>query len=114
MSSETSPVAAPCPHWCQLPAGHDWDDQWDDHLVRFHERTWPVPDIPGYQVELQQIERRTGGATTLDNPQVLLHLDAPALLALTAAAALCAAVDAAIRTANSPTPTPPVTREPSR
>ena len=37
MSAPEHPVGV-CPHWCELPNGHEWEDVWREGPVRFH--TW--------------------------------------------------------------------------
>ncbi|MBF6332443.1 hypothetical protein [Nocardia transvalensis] len=35
----------PCPHWCERPAGHGWEDVADSgDLIRVHWRIFPIPD----------------------------------------------------------------------
>ncbi|MFI5782673.1 hypothetical protein [Nocardia sp. NPDC051570] len=41
---QTAVPPATCPHWCERPPGHDWeDDIASPELMRVHRHTFPIP-----------------------------------------------------------------------
>ncbi len=57
---------APCPDWCVLPAGHEYDDD----LQRWHEA------FSGTGVGVDAIETYHEGVVTLGEPVAILDVDA--------------------------------------
>lgn len=66
--SHQPPIATrECPPWCQIPAGHTWDQAAAGGLLRAHETTRRVPGVSA--VELRIIVDETAAAASDDADQ---------------------------------------------
>jgi hypothetical protein len=61
----------PCPSWCGLPPGHEYDSiDHDGSLVRCHERI--IAEAFGVAVAMVQSERSTESSDSVD-PEILVY-----------------------------------------
>jgi hypothetical protein len=70
------PPLTDCPPWCQKPAGHDWEDEWANGLIRYHEWRQQVGDCKYHQIGVDEIEQHTADGTARMR-EVLLDAESP-------------------------------------
>jgi hypothetical protein len=80
----TEPPLTDCPSWCEKPAGHDWEDQWTNGLIRYHSmrihvetRSCSPTCIHGHEIGLDEVEQVRADGTTARLRQVVLDVESP-------------------------------------
>lgn len=75
MAQHNSPDSlSVCPDWCELPPGHEWDDEWHQGPVRFH--TWRRTVTDDQHIEVREIEHLVDGHT-VRQLEIVLDAEAP-------------------------------------
>lgn len=54
------PPVGECPAWCELPAGHEWEDRWRDGLIRCHTYFRDVEGTKYQRIGIQEYEGENG------------------------------------------------------
>jgi hypothetical protein len=68
------PPLGECPSWCQKPAGHDWEDEWREGLVRYHTYRQEVSEH--HRIGLDEIEQAAPGGSRRMR-EVVLDVESP-------------------------------------
>lgn len=89
----SNPPLGPCPPWCQLPAGHDWEDQWKNGPIREH--TWRKVLSQYHSMELREYEQHTDNGP-VRMQEVMLNVESPTQLDVDTAATYLVALSEAI------------------
>lgn len=89
----TDPPLGACPSWCELPAGHDWEDNWRDGLIRYHSMRIKVESHPcgpdhahDHEIGVDEIEQWViADNVRARQRQIVLDLEAPTNLTVSEA-----------------------------
>jgi hypothetical protein len=68
-------VHRPCPEWCQLPTGHDWDSEELGGLIEVRGHGLTIGDVggdAGASVSIQNLERSTVGDASTFTPVTIM------------------------------------------
>lgn len=75
MKHPNDPPLSRCPEWCEKPAGHDWEDEWRDGVIRYHVRTWMINKY--HSIRVEEVEQVTRDGDRRRQREVCLDVEAP-------------------------------------
>lgn len=67
------PPLGDCPRWCELPDGHDWEDEWPEGPMREHRCT--VAEIDRYNTILVREYERHTTTGPVQSREISIELD---------------------------------------
>lgn len=72
------PPLGQCPEWCELPPGHDWEDEWKEGVIRYHKLTRPVGEGEyHHNILIEEVEQAQSDGTIKRQRWLVLDVESP-------------------------------------